>query len=857
MSKYNLILFTFFIGSTLTFAQNPWHTISGSIYDIDSSEPVPYAQIAIKRGAELLDGTTSDANGSFEVKRLPEGNLILQISFIGFETYEKEITINKSVEGIDLGKIGINPASVNLNTLEVNGLRKTSSTKLDRKTYTTSDFETTTGGNAVDVLNMLPSVSVSPDGVVSVRGATDFMVYLNGKPTQMEASVLLAQLQSDAIESVDVITVPSAKFDSQGKGGVINITTKRSALNGLSIIASGMYGGAPWGNYTGQYSNFKMNDERYNGNLNVAYNKDRLSLYGGLGYNLKKVNGNRDGDARIRQTAITNEAVYKHMVASGNRPEWYENITANAGVQYKLSETSQLSASYNYGYRKEGRSAFYVYHNFYADKDKQPVDVITPPEEWIYNPNTDTRYGIFQSGNIDYSQSFANNSTLDLSLLYEHSGLSRELDNENYGFDHENDAVDWGDPQLHYRQTDNTPLEGFRFSADYEKPLANDQLIGIGFQPQLVTTEGEFTYDTLNVSNGEWGAYESLENGINLKRNIYAGYINYEGMFNKFSLNAGVRLEYTDQVLNLDKPVGDILNDYGDKTAFLVQQLDWFPTLHLGYEASVNDNIIFAATRRINRPAVKEMAPFLYRRHLEVYLIGDPELKPEYVLNFELGYTRTLGSNDIGITGFYRGTDNAIFRVNTVYDENGDGFEDVLIRSYTNSGTVKAMGAELNANLQAGTFAKFFVGGSLYHYQVMGDVFGYSENNQSLNWSLKGNMNLFLTKELKFTLDFNVQSATVTAQGNNEMFYMSNTALSYSPKKAKAWTFQAKVLDILSSNIKGLDTRAFDEGGNELFYQATTYYRQGPIAQLNISYAFNKASKNTTKAKKTFGEEEF
>ena len=108
----------------------------------------------------------------------------------------------------------------------------------------------------------------------------------------------------------------------------------------------------------------------------------------------------------------------------------------------------------------------------------------------------------------------------------------------------------------------------------------------------------------------------------------------------------------------------------------------------------------------------------------------------KYLNNFELTLDKKLGKQNVMLTGFYRGTDNAIFRVNTVYEE-----ENVLIRSYTNSGNVKALGAELNANFVAGKKAKFFVGGSVYNFNVQGDVFGYKENNSSTNWSLKGNMN--------------------------------------------------------------------------------------------------------------------
>ena len=245
---------------------------------------------------------------------------------------------------------------------------------------------------------------------------------------------------------------------------------------------------------------------------------------------------------------------------------------------------------------------------------------------------------------------------------------------------------------------------------------------------------------------------------------------------------------------------------------------------------------------------------------MEVFVIGDPNLEPEFTNNVELGYDKKIGKQKINLTGFYRGVENAIFRVNTTYDYTppGGGERDlVLIRSYTNAGNTKSLGVELNANLEAGEFVKFFIGGSVYNYAVEGDIFGYHEDNSSTNWSLKGTANFDLSEQFKFAADFDVKSATVTPQGHNDSFYMANVALNYSPKKAKNLSFNLKGLDILGSNDSGLDTKAFNSAGQEIFYQETQYLRVGPIVEFGFSYAFNKKKKPTTKAESTFGTKEF
>jgi outer membrane receptor protein involved in Fe transport len=823
--------------------------ITGVVIDENSNDKIPFATISVYKSdfSELVKGAVSNDFGKFSINGMNTGNYRAVVSFIGFKSDTSEvIVISSDRNQVALGEIGIVPSNLEIDDVEIRGTMSTTTRKIDRQTYRATDFETAKGGTAVDVLNKLPSVSVGPDGDVSVRGTTEFMVYLNGKPTQMEASALLNQISANSIENIEVITVPTARFDAQGKGGIINIVTKKKGNDGLSVSATGMAGGAPWGNKTDKYSAYDMNDNRTSAGINLVYRKNSTSLYGGFNLNNRNINGSRTGDARLLQS----DGSYYHMVASGERPEWFNNITANAGGDFSLSANSTLSASYFFGNRKEGRSAFYIYNNFFGDTDKNPVPGKVPLNHWIYNPNTDERRGIFHTGNIDLTTKLANNSQLFFSALFEHSELSRELHNQDFSFNQPADKVEV--LQRQFLETDETPLNGFRLTVDYDKTFENGNKLGLGFQPSLVKQTGGFSYDTLNVANGFWGTKAQYNNDIDLSRAIYAVFADYAAQWGKLSAVAGVRFEYMDQTLILSNPNYLTIFERPGKPVYDTRQLDFFPTLHLKYAFNENNSLIFVGSRRINRPPTKNMTPFLYRRHYEVYEVGDPELKPEYLTNFEISLDKKIGKQSFTLTGFYRGTDNAVFRVNTVYEA-----EQVLIRSFTNSGNVQALGAELNTNWVAGKFAKFFLGVSLYNFKVQGDVFGYRENNQSTNWSLKGNTNILLTKTLKFTVDFDFKSATVTTQGSNELMFLANSALNYSPAKLKGWDFGVKLLDFLSTNIEELNTRAYDTAGNQIFYQKVEYNRFGPIFEMSATFTLNMNGKSAKKADSTFGKEQF
>jgi outer membrane receptor protein involved in Fe transport len=537
------------------------------------------------------------------------------------------------------------------------------------------------------------------------------------------------------------------------------------------------------------------------------------------------------------------------MIASGMKPEWYENYSASLGFDLKLSRNSQLSASYFHGNRTEGRQAFYLYQIFNADREKNPIPGYPINEQWIFNPNEGIREGLFHTFNVDYTLRPNETSKFGIALLYENSVLTHDVDNPNIFYNPVTKSL--GNHQLHYHQTDRTPLDGIRLLLDYSKKYENGSNLTLGLQPYFLGISGGLKYDTLNVESNVWGPYTSLENKIDLKRNIYAAFADYSGTMGKLNFKAGLRLEYTDQVMEIDNPNYFSIFDRPTESQNVVKQLDWFPSLHASYPLNATDNVSLAASRRISRSPIKNMAPFLFRRHLEVFVVGDPGLKPEYINNLEMTYSKSINNQRLTFTGFYRGVENAVFRVNTVYAE-----EMVLIRSFTNAGKTQSIGLELISNLDLGSKAKAFVGGSVYDYRVQADIFGFQEDQRSLSWSIKSNVNYMPTKPLRLSADLDIRSAQVTAQGQNELRYLVNASASYTPQKLKGWNFILRGLNLLNSNKNSLSTRAFNSEGVQIFYQDTEFYWYGPILEMGISYNFNwKGQARRTGSE--FGKDEF
>jgi len=294
-------------------------TIEGLVIDESGTNPIEYAQIGLYTTSDssLVDGVISGPDGVFKLEKIRYGSYFMEVSFIGYRTESiGPISLSQQSAQHIAGPVNLEINTTSLEEVEV--VRQLSQTerKIDRQVFHAEQFQTATGGTAVDVLRNIPSVNIGPDGEVSLRGTGGFLVYLNGKPTQMEAAVLLSQISANTIDRIEVITVPTARFDAQGKGGIINITTHQSTLEGTYLNSAFMVGGAPW--------NEKGDPLRFGGNLSFTHRQNRINFYGGIDYNSRDVRGSREGKARILQ----DDGSYYWMVADGPRPEWHINHAA-------------------------------------------------------------------------------------------------------------------------------------------------------------------------------------------------------------------------------------------------------------------------------------------------------------------------------------------------------------------------------------------------------------------------------------------------------------------------------------------------------------------------------------------------
>ncbi|MEO8413241.1 MAG: carboxypeptidase regulatory-like domain-containing protein, partial [Ginsengibacter sp.] len=281
-----------------SFAQSG--SVEGVILDSAAQQPLDYASISLLNSAnnKLIAGVVTDAKGKFKIQKIKPGGYQLKIQFIGYETKQTEPFTLRSGQAFDMGTIQIIPGATLLKEVAVSMNKVNSLNKIDKQSYRADQFEAAKGGSAIDILKNLPSVSVNGQGEISVRGSTGFLVLINGKPVLTDAATILSQLPANSLQNIELITAPSAKYDPDGKAGIINIITKKGVGNGVTFIANAQ-GGLP---ATTDYNNLKK-PTRFGGDATIDYKKDKWDISIGGDYTRNDIEGYREGDVYVKNQA--------------------------------------------------------------------------------------------------------------------------------------------------------------------------------------------------------------------------------------------------------------------------------------------------------------------------------------------------------------------------------------------------------------------------------------------------------------------------------------------------------------------------------------------------------------------------
>jgi outer membrane receptor protein involved in Fe transport len=720
--------------------------VSGVIVDNSSNQFIEYATISITENetGKMLAGTISDSEGKFELS-VTKTEISVEISFIGFS--------NKVIDNVifdenkaNLGTIKLDADSQQLDEIVVIAEKSTTEFKLDKRVFNVGADLSSTGASALEVLNNVPSVNVNIEGQVSLRGSSGVQILINGKPSVLadQAGNALGTITADMIETVEVITNPSAKYEAEGTAGIINIVLKKNEKKGINGSLS-LNTGAPHNHSVG---------------LSMNRRTEKLNIFTQLGVGYRELPNDNENINRdlINNTELTskgeefrNEKIYNFIL----------------GSDYYINEQNVITLSGSFAYEVEDQPSE---TSFILSSD-QEADLAWTRFEDTQATNPKLQY------ELQYKRDFTDHK--DHQLLF--SAIGNYFGKEQASMFTNTFTTGTSNQRDQITETDFN--EGkFTFNLDYTKPFKKNWTIESGVQYLLNDVNNDFKVS--NDFNGEFIADPNLTNIFEYNQKVLGVYTTsaYESDF--WGLKLGLRVENTD--------LSTLLINTNETNSQKFTNL--FPSAHTSYKLSEAISFQAGYSKRIYRPKLWDLNPFFNIRNNFSIRAGNPNLLPEFTDSYEVGSIFIFEDLSLNINAYYRYTTDKIERVST-FEEN------VNIFKPENIGTNKATGVE--ANFKYSAIKKFTFNGDL-NFNVFNrdgmfndQVFDFSANQ----WTAKLITKYKVNKALDLEITTQHESQEQLVQGNSIANTYADFGLRYKIINGKG-IFSMSVRDIFASRVR-------------------------------------------------------
>ncbi|WP_339894857.1 TonB-dependent receptor [uncultured Algibacter sp.] len=770
-------------------------TISGKVLDATLKEPLPYVNIIIKNtsGKILTGGITLD-DGTFEIKKIIEGNIIVSVQYIGYKTYNKEVNIGKGNYKVNLGNIFLEEKVEDLDEITVIAEVSTIQQKVDRKIINIGK-DLAELGTASELMTAVPSVSVDAQtGDISLRGNQNVRVMVDGKYSNIPTAQLLQQIPSTSIKQIELITNPSAKYNPEGMSGIINIVLHKNTMIGFN------------GNFNAGVRH--QIEAKFNSSLDLNYRNGKFNIYGSYGNSIAK----KQNNGLINQ--IANNSFQTLSLFDNDKSHLFK-----VGVDLYLSDKNTISVFTN--------------QNIFNGKNLATSNFVFI--ENMSNNQIQINDGLRENNSSQYN--------FDYKLDFDKKGHNIELEIDYNIFDNtiETDNILSGlNIRPSYLELTNTDRNNTSIDLDYENPLSDKSKLELGLQARLF--ENKIIYESDGRVRNQSGNYIPTFTDFEYKRNIYSAYASYSKKFEKWTYQLGLIAESvnvdalaneTDLTTNLETGI-PFNNDY----------FQIYPSAFFTYTPTDKNSYQLSYSRRVDRPGVGQVNPIPRWNTPLVSDFGNQELEPQFTNSLEANYTRNLKKGSITGGVFYRFIEDEINRA--VFVDKSDLTSNRIILTFDNFNNTTAYGFELSSNYKPTKWWSLNASFDLYSQTQKGiaeridptlinptenDIISETVEVDNVIWNFRIFNSFKANKKLTFTAFAMYRGKDTGLNFEVDPMYFVNLGARYSFLEDNRATFSLSFNDVF-------DTQKIAVVSERPFLQTAKFSPEFRTVSANISYRF-------------------
>jgi hypothetical protein len=643
--------------------------ISGVVFDQATRTPLVDATVQLFRKSDtnVVVSCPTNKNGSFEISA-PYGKYKLVISFIGYKDYVKRISITQQNPGVFVDSIMMVQGTETTEEIEVTEEALVMENQIDKKIYNVEKSLVSESGSVVDALKNLPSITVDSDGKVYLRGSSNVNILINGMPSATlgsDPSTVLEQISSKMVETIEIMSNPSSKYDPEGTSGIINIVLKKKQDDGVN----------------GSVSLSAGTGDKYNSSLSLTVRKNKFTINGNYSFRLFNMNG--DGSSYKR--TYLGDTTYFYNQLSSNHDRMSSHF-GTLGVDYEYSKKSIFSLSSNYNYRG-------------MDMDESSFN--TNYNNITYNPTIYSN-DLLRSDK-GYGMDINARHRLKFDIPKEELITSVQYSKTNMDNSSWTKKTDYLTNSLFLSQRDSTTnnMEMFSFQSDFTLPIGNAELkdnnnsttpnnnppgsgpmgpgnpsgpggpnsgpssssgniskVEMGIKGAYKSMNSDYKSNYYDTTSQNWVYNGLISNNFEYKEQIYSAYSNYTNKLFGIGFQVGLRLE---QAFTKS-------NQLTTKETYEKNYFSFFPSVYLTKTFANTHEFEISYTRRINRPQTFMLNPFTDYSDQQNLRKGNPYLKPEYINALEFSYMKYFQYITASGSVFYRNVSDAINRLVSVVD---------------------------------------------------------------------------------------------------------------------------------------------------------------------------------------------